>query len=260
MALRREPDLRLLCERCGYHLKGLMRTDVCPECGERVEASLPQRRRGTQWQREGTFDSWCRTGLRFFVAPRVLWREIGDHKAHGRSLIRINGWVAGSWVLLLMFGPGLLVMALDGGREGRWVWRFAAVCGVAAAAAVIEGLGLGLIGHAMGARTRRGMRVAVLEHLSYAWVASSGVMLVFMLFAMPRHGGFADVSWAMVGVGFGMAFAVYAVFVVIAMRGVRYANAPGSERELAESGDTPLPAAAPPPSPQRGEGGERTDA
>lgn len=42
-----------LCEACGYLLNGLHIQDHCPECGQAIRRSHPDRRIGTHWQRTG---------------------------------------------------------------------------------------------------------------------------------------------------------------------------------------------------------------
>ena len=55
-------EYSLLCERCGYVIEGLDTNGNCPECGQPIAESLPERRVGTQWQQSPGVGSLLRTG------------------------------------------------------------------------------------------------------------------------------------------------------------------------------------------------------
>jgi len=72
-----EDEYTLLCERCGYVIEGLPRDGACPECGRPIEDSLPERRTGTPWQRDGlTLRAIASTWLMTLSRPRTTLDQI----------------------------------------------------------------------------------------------------------------------------------------------------------------------------------------
>jgi hypothetical protein len=80
------------------------------------------------------------------------------------------------------------------------------------------------------------------------------LLVCLYVFAMTATPPPMWVRVVLTAAAFGVPLLVFETLVYIGMRKMRYANTPGSERELADNGDTPHPAAAQPPSPARGEG------
>ena len=77
------------CEGCGYTLEGLVRDDVCPECGLAVAMSLPRDRVGTPWQQRAGFGSLVRTWW-LLMTDDACWREMRIDRQGRRRFV---GWV-----------------------------------------------------------------------------------------------------------------------------------------------------------------------
>ena len=258
MKRSREPDLRFLCERCGYHLKGLLRSDVCPECGTPVVESLPEKRIGTRWQQRPGIRSWWRTMGDLESRSQRTWQRLAVAKGHNGVLIVVNCLVAGCAPFIvfvaLSVGLGSLLAAVY--NTAILLPIGLGVSAVYLALTIIEGVGIGLISRRRGWRIHQGMRAPILGLASYAWILCTILILIAVLIVLLIGSGKDPWPQVVVGAGALSGLLQFEILVYIGMRKMRFANAPGSEKELAESGDTPLPAAAPPPSPARVEGGE----
>lgn len=241
----REPDLRLLCERCGYHLKGMRRADVCPECGVPVKESLPEKRVGSAWQQHPGWRSWWRTERSMESHPRAIWTRLAVGTGRDTKLVVINCTVAGlaaTAALLPMYAPSIIW----GESIAVLVWP--AVLGISLifsylAMTGIEAIGIGAISRRRGWRIHRGAQGPILAHASYAWILCAALLLcghIGGILARPYSYTF---RYAGLGAGFLIGLLVFETLVYIGMRKMRYANAPGSEKELAEedTGQRPVP-------------------
>lgn len=63
-------EYTLLCERCGYIIEDLDQSLPCPECGEPITESLPQRRVGTPFQQNPSNRNLLKTWLKTIKSPR----------------------------------------------------------------------------------------------------------------------------------------------------------------------------------------------
>lgn len=220
----------LLCERCGYALRGLDAEGVCPECGREIAASLPERRAGTAWQRRPSPGAWLRTGFGVLRRPVSIWPRVRIERGRSRALATLHAlatgmlataapaaivWRAGNtpqalWILLLGTAlVGLFVFALTwiewvgirffGARRG---WRVTpdvawAVCGHAAAGWVVGGM-LMLIGWLVGATlwTVYPTTVGVRPNVVAVWVIPSPPGLVLLGAALAGMVVFESIVYA----------------------------------------------------------------
>jgi hypothetical protein len=102
----------------------------------------------------------------------------------------------------------------------------------------IEGVGLTIITKRRGWRVPRGGRLALLAHASYGWVllAALGIGAILVLQSAAGHG---TLVLALLVIPALVPLLVFETLVYIGMHRMKYANPPGSERELAFEGDSP---------------------
>ncbi len=119
--LATQPSQLLNCEACGYDLTAVEdtqvagKTSVCPECGEPVANSLPQRRSGTYWQnRPGLFPLVC-TWYDVLRHPTRTFRKVRIEKRHAWKLLVINSVITA----FLLADPWVGVLAGDPVRAAR---------------------------------------------------------------------------------------------------------------------------------------------
>src|SRR5262245_20624782 len=91
----------MLCEGCGYDLKGLGQDAVCPECARPVEQSQPQRRLGSPWQVRPGVASWLRTGVLSLFRPHTLFDRIQIERRRSQPLFYLNLAIATLMLLSL---------------------------------------------------------------------------------------------------------------------------------------------------------------
>lgn len=104
----------LLCERCGYSLEQIRGERACPECGKPVSESLPERRRGTAWQRRRAF--W-QASHQSITRPRRTLDELDPSGfVNDNRLWRLHHGLAsllGAIATTGAFAAGSLMMPLD---------------------------------------------------------------------------------------------------------------------------------------------------
>jgi len=115
----------------------------------------------------------------------------------------------------------------------------------------VEGVGITLVSRRRGWRIHRGARSPVLALASYGWVIV-GPLVFGTFFIVGTIVTVSQLAWFTIP--FVVALLVFETLVYIGMQRMKYANAPGSERELAPEPEPPHPAADGHPLPRRGEG------
>ena len=236
----REPDLRLLCERCGYHLKGMRRSDVCPECGKPVVESLPERRVGSAWQRKRGFRGFLRVLVSLMEHPVLTWDNVTTRSGRDLSLLMAGSLFA---VTVTILPLGLLKCWLSQGDGAPAVVRAAGRCagfalGVAVvmlALSAIELCGITLVTRRRKWRSSFTHSLAIVSHAATMWVAGTAGIVLGIIAAFVLAGLFVE-RWMLftgAAAGFLPGLLIFETLVYIGMQKMKYANAPGSERELA---------------------------
>ncbi len=99
-------EFTLLCESCGYPLTGLATAGRCPECGQPIAESVPERRPGSAWQRQPSLRSWLATNADAIRRPVVSFRAMRVETERSGLLFVVN-ITAASLVVALGVSYGL---------------------------------------------------------------------------------------------------------------------------------------------------------
>lgn len=216
----------VLCEQCGYDLRGAASDGLCGECGEPVAASTPERRIGSPWQRGGGPVCLVRTATLVASRPRAVWGRLRIDGRSSLGLLLANTAVAG--VLFGVAADSLVAMPL-----------FA--LGITALS-VIEYFGLRTFGRRNRWRVTPGVAMTVVGHAAVGWVAAALLAAVGLRVGRAIGGGLpvprplwnlvgqSSVDWATalpVG-GFLVGMMVFEVLVYTGIRRCRYANPPSA--------------------------------
>ncbi len=224
----------LLCESCGYPLVGLEPDGACPECGTDVEASLPQRRPGSAWQRR-EFGGWLTTIADFAGHPREGFRRMVIESERSLSLIYASTGVAA----LLASTPVIAIQSLAwffGGR-GAGLGLTAATIGglwlLMLAAVGIEALGIRAFARRHGWRVTRVVATAVVAHACVGWVAGGvvvggGVFVALLTGFISQSSIAGAIGLAGLGAGALIGLLWFEILVYVGVRQCRFANPPGA--------------------------------
>lgn len=255
--------LPILCESCGYDatsLETLLPTNPntpCPECGLRVQDSLPERRIGSPWQVRRSISSLYDTALRFATMPRCAWSEVSIDSRANRSLLNR------SLLLISIAWPG--AYCLPGGINALlihtdirllfdacvlWLLGAAVALLILHTLCYIESLGLRLFARCRNWRTDRHIALAIIAHASAGWWLGPILTLAFLLVVVSSAamaGGSTDHLLVPVAVLFFLQFLlpllVFEILVYLGFRALRFAN-------FSRAAPAPQPPPAPPlPSP-----------
>jgi hypothetical protein len=119
----------LLCERCGYVLSGLPTDQRCPECGDEIARSLPERRGKPAWELSrgrARFAAFFAATLSVLLRPSSFYRGLSvTADPRSEQFSRIH-W----WITALMMGTAAFIhfrwmSELTSGRgaaSGPWWW------------------------------------------------------------------------------------------------------------------------------------------
>jgi hypothetical protein len=71
----------LLCEGCGYTLKGLPSgSENCPECGKPIQESIGEHRVVPEWEASPGLPGFIRTSLRVMFRPTQFYRTLATRR------------------------------------------------------------------------------------------------------------------------------------------------------------------------------------
>ncbi len=251
-------ETAFLCERCGYPLGGLARTGACPECGQAIAESAPQRRAGSAWQRSPGPGSWWRTNIGVLRRARATFREGTVESRRSGRLLLLNCAFAG--VLVALPWAGILIGDPARGPSGAVgaallvvmlaVWTLM-VGGVLAGLTLVEHVGVRFFAARRKWRLTKDAAWMVCGHATVGWVL--GPLLAFLglagLYSLERFFGISprgsfrfdlgpalDLGWigwadlvysAILGGSALAGLVAFEVLVYLGVRECRFANGPG---------------------------------
>lgn len=229
-------EFTLLCERCGYVLDGIGPARECPECGSPIDASRPERRAGTPWQRGPSWASLLRT---WAVTLRRPWRTLGDMRFDRESHPRIVTCAAAALVAIV---PAMIATAA--GLEEAFeeippdvLSALSVLVGGPAAASVFllltkfESLGLFIIGRRHGYRLTPAMARTICGHGCVGWLLCAASW--WLAWALPWPLGFYGRLVVQV-FGAAAGFMFFETFAYMGLRRCRYANRPRPAQAASE--------------------------
>ncbi|MDX9910606.1 MAG: zinc ribbon domain-containing protein [Phycisphaerales bacterium] len=238
-------SLPLLCERCGYDVDALPDDAHCPECGTPRVESLPERRTGTPWQREGGFRAFWRTLALVWMRPRGIWRKVSVG-AEGR----LRASMLATAALLYGVASAIVLEVSRSSTRGRAPlaseWLGWTITGLAFGLTIffpllvlltwIESRGLRVIGRVHKFRITPEVASAVCAHAAAGWI-TGGVLAIIGSIAGQWLNAYASSHNVGVVRGFMMlspgllpliAFAIgmlhFETLAYLGMRKMRYAN------------------------------------
>ncbi len=245
----------MLCEECGYPLKGLDQEGACPECGRPITQSLPENRPGSAWQRAPGFFSWVRTNWAVLRLPKQEFSRIRIEPRSGTGLLILNTLLTAAlfidpWVGVVVKDPARAARH-EGGVQGwaivagMWILETVFAAAVLWLLTWVEFLGIRFFSRRRGWRLTPEGAWQVCCHASVGWLML-GILPVLTLAAFqalvrlfhvgPPRGGllrgwgaFSGMSWSDLIYGAGLFCAVMAgmmtfeILVYVGVRRCRYA-------------------------------------
>ncbi len=238
----------LLCERCGYVIDGLEESGNCPECGKPIAESLPERRTGSAWQREGTFRSALQTHLWVLRHPVTCWDRIRvegyfGKEQLGHTLIQAATLGVIPLILFAVFGYGQLS---GSGRKTSFdtvisvfnltvlfCVQWVGVVGIGWALSWIEMRGIRFFGARHGWRVSDAVAATICGHASVGWMlAFGGVHMSITVIAIGFHSfgrmpnRLIQLVLLSVPASFFLGMLLFETLVYLGVRRMRFANQP----------------------------------
>ncbi|CAG0999151.1 hypothetical protein PHYC_02758 [Phycisphaerales bacterium] len=185
-------ELALLCETCGYELKGLEDSRTCPECGRLIFDSQPNHRLGSPWQRSPGLFSWARTLWQTLRRPRLTFSQV-HIDARWAALLIANLVLAATIFVAPLWGTFVGDPARHARREsglGAMAIQVAAavveilmIAGVLFILTWIEYAGIRFFSRRRRWRLTRAAAWQVCAHASFGWMFC-GIFVGFALAAL----------------------------------------------------------------------------
>ncbi|MFK7883083.1 MAG: hypothetical protein AB8F26_02730 [Phycisphaerales bacterium] len=185
-------EYTLLCERCGYVIEGLPTAGACPECSKPIQESLPERREGSQWQRDPRITRFHHAMCSTLRHPLQTLDEIRPFQKRDRRLSMLSMLAAGFLISLVWWSPWVFLFDNEITLNDRII-HFAIGCCFSLVSAIalaclmwiltrVETVGLGVIARTRKFRIPASYRRTITAHGCAGWVlgsllfiASSGV-------------------------------------------------------------------------------------
>lgn len=232
-------EYTLLCERCGYVIEGLPTAGACPECSKPIQESLPERRRGSVWQRAPKRNNLIRAWIDTSKSPLKTLDQIQPQRR--AKNLRDASFDTSATICTLGLALTLLITALqskptvsgDTLAVGTvmllmtfllWLIIYTALYGLTA----VEQRGLTLLAKRHGFRVDRTAAATICDHGSVGWVLSSigifvfGITLVILDTTSKRPMGF--LAWSLVPAAALPGFLFFEVFAWLGLRRLKFAN------------------------------------
>ncbi len=244
MGARAHADDDFLCGRCGYELNGLARDRVCPECARPIEASHPDARVGTSWQR-GERLGYVKTLRAGLARPRRMF----DVCRIDAASVQVLKWLHFSLAAAVMSGAHVMAAMMWGRQHVAEILLVAAVLLLPglwlllALLSEVERRGIMLWGRAGGRRINAAVASTIVAHASAGWVAASvlvfaGTLLGAHLFWLSEtRAGFTAYDLYVApaigpGVGAFLGLLWFEILVYVGVRRCQYANPPEAAGRL----------------------------
>jgi len=225
----------LLCERCGYEVRGLPITDSCPECGRTIAESSLDRRVGSAWQRRPGPISMVATAARTLTRPVGRWSEVSADAPSSSALL----WVT-TLAAVVVFPVTPLIVTATFRLSAAALTPIVALATWAGLLGLswIEARGVRLIGRLRHARVTRHVAYAVVGHASAGWLAgailAAGTTLTLAAL-QPRSLLLADLGIGVVVAGV-VGLVWFEVLTSLGLRRMRFANHPASADQPVRAG------------------------
>lgn len=221
----------LLCESCGYGLRGLHLAEVCPECGQPIADSLTHHRTGPAWQTQMNLRNGLSVASSVLRSPKRFFRgmRLGGPNLPARLFLL-------SIALIVGVGWGVF-MGLPTTHDKPFLLSW--VFGMAAAKTVlimtyIESLGVTFFSRRRGWRVPFRLAERLTCYASVGWILAAvvlgGLSLVESSGVFERWGRAVIGRWSpeyrlLLGVvAFGAAVMGFEILVWTGVRQVRFAN------------------------------------
>ncbi len=266
MARARIDPEAVLCEGCGYEIRGLIQADAsgaCPECGRALAASMPGRRPGSVWQAQPGMLALLATWWRVLRHPWASWDDVtrADTREAVRRARRLRLLTNGAAALTAGYGLGTaLIQGVYADGEFKGTLELALVLTLAWTGGLVvlfevlcrvERTGMGLIGRQHGWRADAGVTRSVIAHAAIGWVVSAALLglgfwlgRIFQAFVHRPRDWAIGRWWAVAGeaaplllpaAGFLIGLVLFEALVYVGVRRMRFVNReagsgePGSE-------------------------------
>lgn len=229
-----------LCERCGYPLKGLGIDSDCPECGQCVRSSSPEKRDGLTETYEVALHALRHTAPRVLVSPAKTFRtmRLGDPNSRASMCLDFVAFLSAIFATVFIY-PAL-------GLKGNLLAAFLLTWVGVYVLTHIEMLGVSAISKRRGWRVPYSLAKQVCCYASVGWLpglmlAAAGAWLLrWTAISEPWFNnmlGLVRVAWLFYGLLFVTALLWFETLVWIGVRQVRFANAWPNPPQMLE---TPL--------------------
>ncbi|GAB4383055.1 MAG: hypothetical protein Kow0022_01920 [Phycisphaerales bacterium] len=246
---RLHPD-DFLCERCGYVLNGLKRSDSCPECGTPIEHSHPEAKPGSPWQQGVRFGVW-RNFILFTRHPRTAFDLVQVDGRQARVLEADSIAWAGALLGLFVTVRGIVAAIRTGTPPGHVaMWALAAPAPAFLLSALvllmltaIERRGIRVFGALHHRRITPEVAETIVAHACVGWVVAG--LLVWaawpigeLLGWLGRRCAWASWEWTLLApailpwLGFFGGLLCFETWVYLGVRRLRFANAAAARAML----------------------------
>lgn len=229
----------------------MSREQKCPECGTAIEASHPDRRVGSAWQRGEEFGYW-KTLLMGLCAPHGLFERIDVREGSVAMLRTAHCALAGLVIGCGLGGASVLYMGWSYMPQillSTAVFVAPGACVVLLVLCAIERAGIRAFGRVHGRRISGPVSRVIIAHAAAGWVG--GACLLFLGLIVPAawmvHTGALKYPSPAgpLGIGFGLWMGVglpsiaaflgllwFELLVFLGVRRCQYANPPGAAEKL----------------------------
>lgn len=227
-----------LCERCGYPLRGIHADAACPECGQAVSDSLPERRDDQTLPQGARLSGYLPAVWAVLTHPKRAFKRTPTHGSNNppRRFLAVNALFAAMiWTgMTAACDLWLSVAPLRGLSFPRLVVHFVVVYHAIVTLTYIEMLGVTAFSQRRGWKVPFRLAERVCCYASVGWLP--GVLIASVAVWLLRENavgrpwfeqllGLVRVGWLVFGGVFVVSLLWFETLVWLGVRQVRFANA-----------------------------------